>query len=90
LEYGHHRHETERRFAFTWAPYYGDDFIGDVTQDPRLTVEFLLEAVDGGTRLTIRESGFSALPPDRAPTAYRLNEGGWDEQIKNITAHTQG
>lgn len=81
--------ETERRFAFTWAAYYGEDFTGDASQDPHLTVEFLVEQIETRTRLTVRESGFSRLPPDRAHTAYRLNEGGWDEQVKNISAHVE-
>lgn len=81
--------EPERRFAFTWPAYYGEDFKGDASGDPRLSVEFLLERQGGGTRLTVREGGFSKLPPDRAPTAFQLNEGGWDEQIKNIAAHVE-
>jgi uncharacterized protein YndB with AHSA1/START domain len=79
--------EEERRFAFTWPAYYGEAFTGDTTLDPQLTVEFLLAPIEIGTRLTVRESGFSKLPSDRASTAYRLNEGGWDEQVKNIAAH---
>ena len=34
------------------------------------------------------ESGFAALPDDaRRLKAFRLNSGGWDEQVENIDAY---
>ena len=47
-------------------------------------VEFILEDVNGGTRLTIVESGFDKIPLARRAEAFRMNEGGWSEQIQNI------
>jgi len=50
-------------------------------------VEFTLDEVDGGTRLSIVESGFDRLPPERRLNAFRMNSEGWDEQTKNIEKH---
>ena len=82
--------EPERYFAFTWCPYT-DDKITDYSKEPTTLVEFTLESSGNGTRLTIVESGFAALPDDqRRVDALRLNKQGWDEQAKNIAQHVGG
>jgi hypothetical protein len=40
-----------------------------------------------GTLLTVTESGFQKLPPERRAEAFRMNEGGWAEQLQNIERH---
>jgi hypothetical protein len=47
-------------------------------------VSFTLEDATGGTRLTIVESGFDAIPESRRATAFRMNAAGWEGQAKNI------
>jgi uncharacterized protein YndB with AHSA1/START domain len=80
--------EAPRRFSFTWHPYAVDPDV-DYSQEPPTLVEFRLEATAKGTRLTVTESGFDALPPHRRPDALRMNEGGWAEQMRNIKAHVE-
>ncbi|WP_158931720.1 SRPBCC family protein [Acidisphaera sp. S103] len=75
-------------FAFTWHPYAVDPNV-DYTQEPPTRVTFQLEPVPTGTRLTITESGFDALPPDRKPIALRMNDGGWSTQLTNIRTHVE-
>jgi hypothetical protein len=53
-------------------------------------VEFVLDEVAGGTKLTITESGFDAIPLARRAEAFRMNDGGWAEQIRNIEAYVTG
>jgi hypothetical protein len=50
-------------------------------------VEFHLAAAGGGTRLTVVESGFDRLPPERREDALRMDDQGWAQQIKNIEHH---
>jgi len=79
--------EPERLFSFTWPhPKSHDkaDYTGDYSNDPRTLVEFRLEKTPNGTLLTVIESGFENLPGDRRLEAFRRNEGGWAEQMKNI------
>jgi len=33
------------------------------------------------------ESGFDKIPLSRRAEAFRMNEGGWTEQIENIRRH---
>jgi len=78
--------ETNKLFAFNWNPY--DDGETKPGETPQTLVEFKLEEVDGGTRLTVIESGFSKLPDDqRRVDAIRRNAGGWEQQVQNIANH---
>jgi uncharacterized protein YndB with AHSA1/START domain len=78
--------EPERLFSFTWHPYAIDPKM-DYSAEPQTLVEFRLEATAQGTRLTVTESGFEKIPAGRRPEAFRMNEGGWAQQMKNIERH---
>jgi uncharacterized protein YndB with AHSA1/START domain len=78
--------EPERYFAFTWHPYPMDPNIDYARETPTL-VEFTLEKTAKGTLLRVVESGFDKIPASRRAEAYRMNEGGWEGQMKNIAAH---
>ncbi|MBN9036118.1 MAG: SRPBCC family protein [Rhizobiales bacterium] len=79
--------EPQTYFAFTWHPYAVDPKADYSAETPTL-VEFRLEPMaGGGTRLTLTESGFDRIPPQRRAEAFRMNEGGWEEQMENIRAH---
>ena len=78
--------EPERLFSLTWHPYAVDPKI-DYSKEPATLVEFRLEATPDGTRLTLTESGFDKIPAGRRLEAFRMNDGGWAEQLKNIESH---
>ena len=80
------RIEPERLLSFTWHPYAIDPNT-DYSAEPATLVEFILEPAAEGTRLTVVESGFDALPPHRRDLAFRMNEGGWAIQVRNIAQH---
>lgn len=75
-------------FAFTWHPYGVDPDI-DYSQEEPTLVEFRLEPIGTGTRLTIVESGFDKVPAHRREEAFRMNDGGWTQQGQNIRAHVE-
>lgn len=78
--------EPEKVFSFTWHPYAIDPK-EDYSGEPPTLVEFTLEKTAGGTRLRVVESGFDKIPSKRRLEAFRMNDGGWSEQIKNIERH---
>jgi uncharacterized protein YndB with AHSA1/START domain len=80
------RIEPEQFFAFRWHPYAVDPK-ADYSHEPMTLVEFRLEEAGENTRLTIVESGFDRIPLARRSEAFRMNEGGWSEQVKNIERH---
>ena len=83
------RMEPERLFSFRWHPYAVDAKV-DYSKEPSTLVEFTLEDAPGGTRLTVVESGFDRLPASRRDEAFRMNEGGWAQQVINIRDHVAG
>ena len=46
-----------------------------------------LEEVSGGTRLTVVETGFDALPLARREAALTRNTRGWSAQLENVARH---
>jgi uncharacterized protein YndB with AHSA1/START domain len=78
--------EPERLFSFTWHPYAVDPK-ADYSQEPPTLVEFRLEKTASGTLLSLTESGFDKIPPNRRLEAFRRNDGGWTEQMKNIDTY---
>ena len=76
------RVEEPRVFGFTWGIY------GLPEDDPRRTyVEFTLEPVGAGTRLTMVESGFAQLPEDAYRKAYGGNAEGWAKELGELAAY---
>jgi len=80
------RIEPERLFSYRWHPYAVEAGV-DYSGEPTTLVEFRLEEATGGTLLTVVESGFDQLPSARRAEAFRMNEGGWAEQMVNIERH---
>src|SRR5271169_1532953 len=79
--------EPERLFSFTWAhPKSLDkaEYNPDYSGEPSTLVEFTLEKTASGTLLVLTESGFDKLPADRRLEAFRRNDGGWTDQMKNV------
>jgi uncharacterized protein YndB with AHSA1/START domain len=78
--------EPEQYFSYTWHPYAIDPNVDYSTETPTL-VEFRLEKTATGTLLMVTESGFEDVPSERRLEAFRKNEGGWEQQMKNIDTY---
>jgi uncharacterized protein YndB with AHSA1/START domain len=78
--------EPERLFSFTWHPCAIDPKM-DYSKETPTVVEFKLEKTATGTLLSVTESGFDTIPASRRAEAFRLNDGGWTEQMTNIEKH---
>lgn len=75
--------DPEQFFAFTWHPYAVDPKL-DYSEETPTLVEFRLEPTAAGTRLSLTESGFTDLPDHRRDEAFRRNDDGWTQQMKNL------
>jgi uncharacterized protein YndB with AHSA1/START domain len=80
------RMEPERLLSWRWHPYAVDTSV-DYSREPTTLVVFELKDAEGGTLLSVVESGFDNIPVARRQEAFRMNSGGWDEQMKNIEKH---
>jgi uncharacterized protein YndB with AHSA1/START domain len=76
----------QRLLSWRWHPAAIDQTV-DYSQEPMTLVVFEIEEVQGGTMLTVVESGLDSIPTARRATAFRMNSSGWDAQVKNIEKH---
>jgi len=81
--------EPMRRLSFRWHPYAVEPGV-DYAKEPTTLVTFDLEEVPGGTRLTITESGFDRLPPERRAKAFEMDSGGWAAQMALVAKYVSG
>jgi uncharacterized protein YndB with AHSA1/START domain len=70
-------------FSFRWHPFAVDPAV-DYSHEATTLVEFRLEEVAEGTRLTITESGFDGVPLERRAKAFAANEQGWAAQMRLV------
>ena len=76
------RVEEPTVFGFTWH------INGLPDEAPRRTyVEFTLEPVGAGTRLTVVESGFAQLPEDAYHKVYDGHAEGWARELGELSGH---
>ncbi|HEY0716650.1 MAG TPA: SRPBCC domain-containing protein [Streptosporangiaceae bacterium] len=76
------RVEEPTVFAFTWQ------IKGLPGGDPRRTyVEFTLQPADGGTRLTVVETGFAQLPDDVFKDEYQGHVEGWQRELGELASY---
>jgi uncharacterized protein YndB with AHSA1/START domain len=80
------RVEPEKLLSWRWHPAAIEPDV-DYSAEPTTLVVFELEDAEGGTLLSVVESGFDNIPPHRRANAFRMNSGGWEEQMKNIEKH---
>jgi uncharacterized protein YndB with AHSA1/START domain len=77
------RLQPQTLFSFHWHPYATDPKV-DYSQECPTLVEFRLQKSATGTLLTVTESGFDKIPAHRRDEAFRMDTGGWEQQMKNI------
>jgi uncharacterized protein YndB with AHSA1/START domain len=80
--------EEPKRFVFRWPDCPPGEAPGPETT--WLTVSFTLTPQNGGTLVTVRETGFAALPEDKRVSLLRDNAEGWEIQTGNLKAYVEG
>ena len=80
------RVDAEHHFSYRWHPFAIDPKV-DYSAEPTTLVEFTLAEAEGGTLLTVVESGFDALPPARREAAFPMNARGWEIQVENVARY---
>jgi uncharacterized protein YndB with AHSA1/START domain len=76
----------EQILSWRWHPAAIDPSV-DYSQEPMTLVVFELKGGEGGTLLTVVESGLDKIPLARRADVFRMNSSGWDEQMKSIEKH---
>jgi hypothetical protein len=70
-----------RLFRLRWAP---------VEQGVVLVTSFLLGEENGGTRATITETGYDALPKDQRQQWLDSTDAGYTMSMENLKAYLEG
>jgi uncharacterized protein YndB with AHSA1/START domain len=86
IEMAIERMDPESRMSYRWHPYAFEPGV-DYSSEPTTLVEFQLEEVEEGTRLTVVESGFDRIAAARRAEALRMNDAGWAGQLENIARY---
>lgn len=81
------RIEPKDLLSYRWHPYAIDPAIDYEQESPTLVTFMLKDAPGNGTVLTVVETGFDKLPPQRRLDAFRMNGSGWTAQLNNIARH---
>ena len=58
--------------------------------DRLLTTTYTLEEENGGTRFTVTEAGFEALPADARKERFEQDSKGWEMALENLKAYIDG
>jgi len=82
------RMEAMEFFSWRWHP--GSEQPGEDSQEPTTLVEFRLRDEDGGTRVTVVESGFEAISLARRAKVFEENTGGWEYQVASLEKYVSG
>ena len=72
--------EPFRRFVYRWAAEAGVS----VADGPSTLVEFTLDVVAAGTRVTMVETGFADLPPQLYDATLAENQSGWRAELADL------
>jgi len=75
--------DPKSRFAYRWENE-GVDQTKPLAEVPKTLVTFLLADVDGGTELTVIETGFLSLPTPKVN--FDTNSTGWDTELNELQA----
>jgi uncharacterized protein YndB with AHSA1/START domain len=80
------RMEAPENFSWRWHP--GSKQPGeDNSSEPMTLVEFRLTEVEGGTLVTVVESGFDKLSLARRARVFEENDKGWEFQLASLTRY---
>lgn len=78
--------DPPRMIAYRWSNENARA-VDPVDSDHSTVFRFALEPVDGGTQLTVVESGFDTLADPAA--SMEGNRGGWDSELDELVAYLE-
>jgi uncharacterized protein YndB with AHSA1/START domain len=81
--------DPPRMIAYRWSNESARAVPPTHVDDSQSTVfRFTLEPIDGGTQLTVVESGFGTLPDPAG--SLESNRGGWNSELDELVAYLEG
>ncbi|MDD5332351.1 MAG: SRPBCC family protein [Rhodoferax sp.] len=81
------RIEAPELLSYRWHPYAIDPSVDYTKEQPTRVTFTLKDAPGNATLLTVVESGFDKVAPQRRLEAFRMNGRGWAVQLDNVARH---
>ena len=78
--------DAPETFSWRWHPGLKQPGEDD-SSEPATLVEFRLTEVEGGTLVTVVESGFDRLSLARRARVFEENDRGWEFQLASLTRY---
>jgi uncharacterized protein YndB with AHSA1/START domain len=78
--------DPPRQFAYRWDSLTAN-IDAPFNESLSTLVTFTLHEVADGTRLTLVESGFAALPDPSRSKAFQDNDSGWNAELEDLQAY---
>ena len=79
--------QPEHSFSWRWHP--GAEQPPEGADAPKTLVRFQLEDGDGGTRVTVTETGFEHVALERRAKVFGENSQGWKEQMAKLDRYLE-
>lgn len=80
--------DPEKLISWRWHPGMPDSSV-DYDREPMTLVEFKLEDIPGGTKVTVIETGFDKLSLNRRASVFKDNNEGWEIQMGALARHLE-
>ena len=78
--------EPPHTFSWRWHPGAKEPGV-DYSNEPTTLVTFHLAEVEGGTEVTVLETGFERIDVARRAKVFSDNTGGWEYQVGSIARY---
>lgn len=75
--------DVSRQFTIQWLPHKQNHFTSMFTS-------FLLEEQNGGTQVTVRQTGYEALPDDERQKDYERSSAGYLTVLAGLKSYMEG
>jgi len=81
--------DPPRMIAYRWSNDSSRAIRSEQLDETKSTVfRFTLDPIEGGTQLTVVESGFGSLPDPAG--SMESNRGGWNSELDELVAYLEG
>ncbi len=81
--------KLEPMALFSWRWHPGSVQPEEGSKEPMTLVEFRLRDEQGGTRVTVVETGFEAISLARRVKVFEENTGGWEYQMASLEKYVR-
>lgn len=81
--------DPPHRYVYRWVVEQYDNLETPFDEMQTTQVEYLLESIPEGTRLSLTESGFASHPAEKREQNFADNSGGWTSELAKLPEYLE-